>query len=79
MVCIRICRSVRFQFWPSGDQSFADFPPAVKRVVLPQTGGIDFLAPLSGAPQDSFPLLWGRLLIGCLFSKSASETLMILR
>ena len=30
-------------FWPSGDQSFVDFPPAVKRVVLPEVGGIDFL------------------------------------
>ena len=39
-------------FWPSGDQSFADFPPAVKRVVLPQTGGIDFLgSPIWGSPE----------------------------
>ena len=32
-------------FWPSGDQSFVDFPPAVKRVILPQAGGIDFWVP----------------------------------
>ena len=39
-------------FWPSGDQSFADFPPAVKRVVLPQTEGIDFLgSPIWGSPE----------------------------
>ena len=30
-------------FWPSGDQPFVDFPPAVKRVVLPKVGYIDFL------------------------------------
>ena len=39
-------------FWPSGDQSFTDFPPAVKRVVLPQAGGIDFLgSPIWGSPE----------------------------
>ena len=39
-------------FWPSGDQSFADFPPAVKRVVLSQTGGVDFLGSLIwGSPE----------------------------
>ena len=36
-------------FWPSGDQSFVDFPPTVKRVVLPAVGGIDFM----GSP------IWG--------------------
>ena len=39
-------------FWPSGDQSFMDFPPAVKRVMLPQAGGIDFLgSPIWGSPE----------------------------
>ena len=39
-------------FWPSGDQSFVDFPPAVKRVVLPEVGGIDFLgSPIWGSPD----------------------------
>ena len=39
-------------FWPSGDQSFTDFPPAVKRVVFPQAGGIDFLgSPIWGSPE----------------------------
>ena len=39
-------------FWPSGDQFFTDFPPAVKRVVLPQAGGIDFLgSPIWGSPE----------------------------
>ena len=39
-------------FWPSGDQSFTDFPPAVKRVVFPQAGGFDFLgSPIWGSPE----------------------------
>ena len=39
-------------FWSSGDQSFVDFPPAVKRVVLPDVGGIDFLgSPIWGSPD----------------------------
>ena len=39
-------------FWPSGDQSFADFSPAVKCVVLSQTGGVDFLgSPIWGSPE----------------------------
>ena len=39
-------------FWPSGDQSFVDFPPAVKRVVLSQAGGIDFLgSSIWGSPD----------------------------
>ena len=38
--------------WPSGDQSFVDSPPAVKRVILPQAGGIDFLDSLIwGSPE----------------------------
>ena len=39
-------------FWPSGDRSFMDFPPAVKHVVLPEVGGIDFLdSPIWGSPD----------------------------
>ena len=38
-------------FWPSGNQSFVDFPPAVKRMVVPEVGGIDFL----GSPIWGFP------------------------
>ena len=39
-------------FWPSGDRFFTDFPPAVKRVVLPQAGGINFLgSPIWGSPE----------------------------
>ena len=39
-------------FWPSGDQSFVDFPPAVKCVVLPEVGGIDFLgSPIWDSPD----------------------------
>ena len=42
-------------FWPSGDQSFVDFPPAVKCVVLSQAGGIDFLgSPIWGSPDFLF-------------------------
>ena len=43
-------------FWPSGDQSFVDFPPAVKRVILPQAGGIDFWVPDLGFSRISFYL-----------------------
>ena len=39
-------------FWPSGDQSFVDFSPVVKHVVLPEVGGIDFLgSPIWGSPD----------------------------
>ena len=39
-------------FWSSGDQSFVDFPPAVKRVAIPEVGGIDFLgSPIWGSPD----------------------------
>ena len=38
--------------WPSGDQSFVDFPPAVKHVILSQPGGIDFLgSPIWDSPE----------------------------
>ena len=43
-------------FWPSGDKSFVDFPPAVKRVILPRAGGIDFWAPRFGVLPNSFCL-----------------------
>ena len=39
-------------FWPSHDQSVVDFPPAVKRLVLHEVGGIDFLgSPIWGSPD----------------------------
>ena len=46
VVCTQICVSVGF--WPSGDQSFADFPTTIKHVVFPQAKGFDFQAPHLG-------------------------------
>ena len=52
-------------FWLSGDQSFVDFPPAVKRVVLPEVGGIDVL----GSPiwdSSDFFYLYGIICGSCI-------------
>ena len=39
-------------FWPSDDKSFTDFPPAVKHVVFPLVGSINFLgSSIWGSPE----------------------------